>query len=57
MRRLLTAFVTVLFSIVFLAVCFFTTTYAQNWTQVNTDGFGDPSMEDARCMVVYKDKF
>ena len=56
MKKLFTIFGTVLFSMVFLAVCFFTTSYAQNWTQVNTDGFGDTNNEEAGGIIaIYND--
>jgi hypothetical protein len=44
----------VLFSFVIITSLNFS--YAQTWNQVNNDGFGNQSMEDARCMVEYKDK-
>ena len=56
MKKLFTIFGTVLFSMVFLVVCFLTTTYAQNWTQVNTNGFGDPNNEMAGGIIaIYND--
>ena len=54
MKKLFTIFGTVLFSMVFLNVCCITTTYAQNWTQVNTDGFGGAVTNENAPLIEYK---
>jgi len=51
MKKLIAIFPTILLSTVFCALC--SMGHAQNWTQVNVDGFGDAGNGRATSMAVY----
>jgi hypothetical protein len=54
MKKLFTISRTVWFSMVFLAFCCITNAYAQNWIQVNTDGFGGAVRNEDAPLIEYK---
>jgi hypothetical protein len=45
-----------IFVMIFFVLCFHNPIYAQDWTQVNADGFGDPINTIATGFTIYSDR-